>query len=569
MSTQSPSRSPGTPVTLADVVAHVLARVDLPLHRRQDLASAVRAVCRSIGKPPGQVAADPVGLGRSIALLTPADTGVSPGRLRNIKSLVGKTLELAGVTTVPRRSRQPLSAAWTELLEQLVDPEARYGLSRFARSCSGRGIEPSQVDDTVANQFGDALATESLVTRPKQMHRTTCITWNQAVDTIPDWPQRTLEVPERRRIYAVPLSTFPASFGADLDAFLANCAGEDLLDDDAAHPASPATIGSRRKQLLAIAAALVQTGRDPQTVRALDDLVEVGAAKTALKFFLARKQNQKTGHLHNLARVLVTVARHWVEVEPDHLAELQKLRKRVDPGKTGLTAKNRARLRQFDDQQHIEALVRLPQRVFQDVRKRDRGGVADAVKIRDALALALLLVAPIRIKNLAGLDLERHLVRTRPGRNGIVHLVIPAREVKNKNDLEFELPAEVVELLDIYVERYRPRLVSVPSPWLFPALDGGPKAAAALGAQITKMVKAQAGLALNPHLVRHLAAKLILDDSPGAYETVRQLLRHKSLETTVRFYCGAEEKTAFRQYDGILGGYRDTNTKAKAPARRG
>jgi len=42
---------------------------------------------------------------------------------------------------------------------------------------------------------------------------------------------------------------------------------------------------------------------------------------------------------------------------------------------------------------------------------------------------------------------------------------------------------------------------------------------------------------------------------PGDYETVRQLLGHRSIETTMRFYCGMEQVTAFLRYDAIISSY--------------
>ena len=135
--------------------------------------------------------------------------------------------------------------------------------------------------------------------------------------------------------------------------------------------------------------------------------------------------------------------------------------------------------------------------------------------MQTALALALLLVCPLRIKNLAGLNLERHITRLRPG--GKVHLVIPADEVKNKAPLEFELPADVVTILVRYTEEYRPRLVQGPNPWLFPARGGGSKPPGAFGVQLSKAIKQTTGLIVNAHLFRHLAAQLILAANPGAY----------------------------------------------------
>jgi integrase len=54
------------------------------------------------------------------------------------------------------------------------------------------------------------------------------------------------------------------------------------------------------------------------------------------------------------------------------------------------------------------------------------------------------------------------------------------------------------------------------------------------------------GVRLTPHQFRHLAAKLILDHNPGAYELVQQLMGHKNLQTTINFYAGVDTRRAGR-----------------------
>jgi hypothetical protein len=43
-------------------------------------------------------------------------------------------------------------------------------------------------------------------------------------------------------------------------------------------------------------------------------------------------------------------------------------------------------------------------------------------------------------------------------------------------------------------------------------------------------------------------AKIFLDRNPGQYEVVRLLLGHKSVQTTIAFYAGAETASAARHY---------------------
>ena len=49
---------------------------------------------------------------------------------------------------------------------------------------------------------------------------------------------------------------------------------------------------------------------------------------------------------------------------------------------------------------------------------------------------------------------------------------------------------------------------------------------------------------------------LFLAAHPGEYETVRLLLGHKDLNTTVKAYCGLEQADALRRYDALIDRYR-------------
>jgi hypothetical protein len=40
------------------------------------------------------------------------------------------------------------------------------------------------------------------------------------------------------------------------------------------------------------------------------------------------------------------------------------------------------------------------------------------------------------------------------------------------------------------------------------------------------------------------------------HETVHILLGHKSLTTTIRFYCGLEQVDAFRRFDALIDRHR-------------
>ena len=49
---------------------------------------------------------------------------------------------------------------------------------------------------------------------------------------------------------------------------------------------------------------------------------------------------------------------------------------------------------------------------------------------------------------------------------------------------------------------------------------------------------------------------IFLEAHPGAYEDVRRLLGHKSMQTTINFYAGLEATAAINRYNDVLAGFR-------------
>jgi hypothetical protein len=91
------------------------------------------------------------------------------------------------------------------------------------------------------------------------------------------------------------------------------------------------------------------------------------------------------------------------------------------------------RLRPFNEKENVSALLALPQELMRQAR-RHRNAQRGAVRAQLALAIEILLMAPIRMRNLVNLDIERDLVRS--VRGGALHIVIAAEEVKSRTRSE-------------------------------------------------------------------------------------------------------------------------------------
>src|SRR5262249_57648370 len=69
---------------------------------------------------------------------------------------------------------------------------------------------------------------------------------------------------------------------------------------------------------------------------------------------------------------------------------------------------------------------------------------------------------------------------------------------------------------------------------------------------IRTYARRRAGIVLTSHQFRHLSAKVLLDAEPGSFETVRQLLGHKNLKTTVGAYAGIDSQRAARHHQHLI-----------------
>jgi integrase len=191
------------------------------------------------------------------------------------------------------------------------------------------------------------------------------------------------------------------------------------------------------------------------------------------------------------------------------------------------------------------------------------------VLVATALAIELLINAPIRVENLTSLQWEGHFLRSRVGRGHVVHLAISGDEIKNSEPFEIELPKGCVDFLDLYLQTYRSRLTPVPSPWLFPGYGGEHRSTVCFSRYISRLIWRETGIKMHVHLFRQLAVKFHLDAHPEDVETARRILGHKSLKTTLRAYADMKNAAAFRRYDEMISDLRERGAARPAKAGKG
>jgi hypothetical protein len=86
--------------------------------------------------------------------------------------------------------------------------------------------------------------------------------------------------------------------------------------------------------------------------------------------------------------------------------------------------------------------------------------MAEAIRYRDGLMIALLAFIPLRRKNLAALEIGRHLIRES---NGWFVIVLRTETKKNSSCIEFAIPELLIPYLAAYLDIVRPRMLRRPT----------------------------------------------------------------------------------------------------------
>ncbi|WP_028030984.1 site-specific integrase [Gemmobacter nectariphilus] len=541
----------GTP-TLASVINEVQSSADLSDGRRRDMASGLRRVASALGRDPGDIPAVVKWLQPRLAEVMPAALGVTDKSWQNAVSDAKSALAHVGIIPRHNRQRDDLSAPWRDLWQAALaskDKSLTVGLGRFVHFLSDQDVDPEEVSQHHADAFHESIAAGEIRKEPEWVWKNAVWGWNLAVDRIPGWPQTRLSMPSRKIVITLPDEDLPAGFLGDLGQMMQRLSAPDIFAEDGPTRAlRPTTIEQQTAMLKRFASELVHAGVPAMEINSVRALCDPRRAELGLRAMVARNGGEKNTVIADMAVLLCSTARR-LDLPESTIKALAKHAKRLArPSQSGLTRKNRDRLRALQDPATLRRLLLLPEQL---IRASARMTPKNAALAReDALAIAILLVCPLRIKNLSQLHVERDLQR--PGK-GQVFIAIGEDQVKNGQPIEFELPPDVRKMLDKHLGTRVPLLCPQGCPWLFPRRDGtGPIAPTNFSTRLSKQIRKEIGLAVNPHLFRHLTAMIWLTANPGAYEAARRLLGHTSTRTTINFYAGLETSGAVQALGDIL-----------------
>ena len=539
--------------TFAELLAKLAAESDFCSDRVRDMSSGLRRVAKALNRPPEDVFCDPRWLQSRLSKIEPAQLGLSRKAWQNAISDAKAAMAHYGIVKGKNNSIKDLSPAWRELWQQVTvsgDLGMAAGLRRFVFFLNRAGIAPTEVTDQDALNYRFGIEEQEISRSPEVAYRAAVNAWNRASKQIADWPKIVLVLPNRQKVVQIAEGVLPASFNADLERFLDFLAVADPFADEAPTKAlRPTSILHYRRLILRFAGEAVHSGTDAATVLDLAALTEPGLVERTLRYMLQANGQKSSPSICQTTRLLGRVAM-WSGAPDGHHRQLVKLAKKVAvPHHTAMTPKSRARLRVLQNDANLFRLLDLPEKLFK-AKVGKNSGQRLALAREDALAIAILQYCPIRAQNLSQIHLE-HTIQ-RPG-DGRAYLVFEDDEVKNSRPLEFEIPSDVIKMIDTHLQTRCPMLCPPGTPWLFPKRDGSSAIGTSeLARRISKRILKETGLEVNAHLFRHLAVMLHLDHNPGAYEAATRLLGHSHTGRTIRVYSGMETRSATKAFSDLV-----------------
>ena len=298
----------------------------------------------------------------------------------------------------------------------------------------------------------------------------------------------------------------------------------------------------------------VRVGVPIANLTSIADLLHPDVAEPVIDAYWRADGAEPRIYTIDLGWKLLSIARATGCLDEAALERLDDMRASLEIYRRGgLTEKNLAVIRQVLSGDVWREVVKLPAALMAQARlSREQASVKAAVTAQLAIAIGILVFAPVRLGNLVGIRLGQNLIKP-GGLDAPYMLVFPDYDVKNRVSLEFPFDEELTALIDEYVHEFRSYLLRGSNEtWLFPGEAGGCKDAKTFSGQITERVEKATGLRITVHQFRHAAAAMWLKHKPGDYETVRRMLGHRNIQTTIKFYCGLETMQATGMFGDMV-----------------
>ena len=554
-----------------DVIATIEKAEDLSVPQKRHWSTSLRQMGRYLDRPLSLIPTRIAAIGPAVKELHPARLGVNPKTFANHRANARAALLWFNRQTPDSGRRAPMDPCYRSLLEQVEDRYAKEMLSPFFRFLSAQGIQLHLVRDSHVDAFQAYRGDTSFGKVTCSQHRALVRHWNTCAARIAGWSKIKLTEPAYAKRFTGPaLEDFPQGLRDDIDAYCERIGTRHkTASGRIARPCKDSTIDTRRRELVAAVRAAVEAGIPLEELRSLRELLRPDRVEIIIEHYWQKNGEKPSLYTIDLACKLLALARSEVlsEVEIERLDEIRIALEQYRS--TGLTEKNRRLIRQIAQSDVWREVVRLPQKLMAEARINAKTKpLRAAVTAQLAIAILILIWAPVRMQNLASIRIGINLVR--PGGPGTPYmLVFPDYDVKNGVPLEFAFDETITAKIDEYIYQHRPQLMrGYNHDWLFAGDNEEHKVTNCLSEQISERLWKELGLKITPHQFRHAAAYIILKADPGNYELVRRVLSHRNIETTRNFYIGLETLEATRVFGEIVTGLERGEVPAKQSTKK-
>jgi integrase len=451
--------------------------------------------------------------------------------------------------------KAPMASSYRLLLERIQDRYPKEMLSPFFRFLSAKGIQPDAVSDSLAQAFQEYRRKTSFAKITPSHHRALVRHWNNCAARIAGWPQIKLtEPPYAKRFTGPAWKDFPQGLRKDIDAYCERLGERHRIASGKKRRAcAKSTIDMRRRELIAAVRVAVEAGILLAELRSLRDLLRSDRVEVIIDHYWKKNGERPSLYTIDLGYKFLAIARNEA-LSDKEIERLDEIRLWLEGYRSpGLTEKNRRFIRQVAHGDVWREVVQLAPKMMADAKDKSRTKpIKAALTAQLAIAILILIWAPIRMQNLASIRIGINLIRPR-GLGTPYMLVFPDYDVKNVVPLEFEFDEQTTALIDAYITDHRPRLMrGLNHDCLFPGDGKEMKGTKTLSEQISGRLWKELGLKITPHQFRHAAASLILKADPGNYELARRVLGHRSIATTQNFYSEQESVEATRLFGSMV-----------------
>lgn len=488
----------------------------------------------------------------NLKMVDPTRDGLPHREFGRVKKLVGDALRHCRLEKMPNRFEVPLTAAWKRLLKSVPRRPYKLAIERFARWASMRenAVPPHEVRAVDFDRFGDDLLETTRPDLARNVYLALCNAWDRAVDAYTHWPRVRPNHALRRLWFTLPFDAYPKRLGSEIDRMFKQRREAD------GHPSSPwrAPIGpaaerTQRHYLRLFLHACVQTGRSPDKLTTLAVVLDHRYVRNAMDWLLLRKNdNEPTLALYNLTVLLRSIARHWL---PHHRARCDELDYIVGQffdvlfpcGRRVISPRTRDLLIEFEHAPLRDSLLDLGQRILVRHGHKIRLTRAEALEVQGALAITLAIALVLGPTQLAALRLGRDIV-CRAGRAAVF-------KAKGREIIDEELPGPLSALIDLYCSKARNRAQPVRGKQLFPG-KAGPKLPVVLARQMAKLAERELAIRLTASQFKYLPGVLHLKREPEAYELVRDLGGHRTVEVVQEVFGQLDDQGVHERFDRML-----------------